>query len=84
MHSYFMRQNFIYNVANSAAKIGNNAELPNKNAKYRISCDVFISKTSKAYLKILKRDLPKQTGPLNLYQCDNYSSTAAWVAANGN
>ena len=32
---------------------------------------------------IKKRDLPKQTGPLNLYQCDNYSSTAAWVAANG-
>ena len=26
---------------------------------------------------IKKRDLPKQTGPLNLYQCDNYSSTAA-------
>ncbi len=31
---------------------------------------------------IKKRDLPKRTGPLNLYQCDNYSSTAAWVAAN--
>ena len=29
-----------------------------------------------------KRDLPKRTGPLNLYQCDNYSSTAACAAAN--
>ena len=26
---------------------------------------------------IKKRNLPKRTGPLNLYQCDNYSSTAA-------
>ena len=32
---------------------------------------------------IKKRDLPKQTGPSNLYQCDNYSSIAAWAAANG-
>ena len=28
-----------------------------------------------------KRDLPKRTGPFSLYQCDNYSSTAAWAAA---
>ena len=28
-----------------------------------------------------KRDLPKRAGPLNLYQCDIYSSTAAWAAA---
>ena len=30
---------------------------------------------------IKKRDLPKRAGPLNLYQCDIYSSTAAWAAA---
>ena len=29
-----------------------------------------------------KRDLPKRAGPLNLYQSDIYSSTAACTAAN--
>ena len=47
-------------------KYKNKNEQPNKNTKYRIFCDVFISKTSKAYLKILKRDLPKRTGPFLL------------------
>ena len=29
-----------------------------------------------------KRDLPKRTDPFTLFQSDNYSSTAAWAAAN--
>lgn len=32
-------------------------------------------------LEDTKKETCKRTGPLNLYQCDNYSSTAACAAA---
>ena len=43
---------------------------------------VWVCSRSKMKKKDIKqRDLPKRAGPLNLYQCDIYSSTAAWAAA---
>ena len=41
----------------------------------------FLSIIFGSFLPKSKKDLPKRTGPLNLYQCDNYSSTAACAAA---
>ena len=44
---------------------------------------LLLSKGTRLLSKLeIKKDLSKRTGPLNLYQCDNYSSTAPCAAAN--
>jgi len=81
MYSYFVRQNIIYNAANSAAKIRNYCRIAKQICKLSHIMRRFCLQNVESILLKTKKGPAQTDRSLSLCECIIYSSTAAWAAA---